>query len=140
MLSKKAPVLNYSRNSKSLKGIHFFFFVIRKLRFFQQSQFFCLLAFITLFQLLVGYIFLIRKTVFLVSLRLTVFQLSVGYVFVLTIENGAELCIRVCCFFFIFFQSQVSQIIIGRGRVIYNLQALLVVIRTTLKNSKNIFY
>ena len=32
-------------------------------------------------------------------------------------------------------QNQVPQIIIGMGRVIYQIKAILVVIRTTLKNS-----
>ena len=36
---KKAQIINSSRNSKSLKGIYFFF-EVRKLRFFQESQFF----------------------------------------------------------------------------------------------------
>ena len=47
------------------------------------------------------------------------------------IENGEELCIRVCCSFF-FAQNQVPQIIIGLP--------LLVAIRTTLqKKSQTIF-
>ena len=54
---KKAPIINLSGNSKSLKD-YFFFCEIRKLRFFQQSQYFlkCLLAFITLFQYSIGYV------------------------------------------------------------------------------------
>ena len=34
---EKAPIINCSSNSKSLKGIYFFF-EIRNLRFFQESQ------------------------------------------------------------------------------------------------------
>ena len=33
----KAPIRNISRNSKSLKGIYFFFVENRKLRFFQSQ-------------------------------------------------------------------------------------------------------
>ena len=51
---KVVPIIKYSKNSKSLKVIYFFI-EIRKLRFFQESQwFFCLLAFITLFQSSIG--------------------------------------------------------------------------------------
>ena len=55
---KKAPIINCSRSSMSLKGI-FFSFEIRNLRFFKKVtvffMFLCLLAFITLFQSLIGY-------------------------------------------------------------------------------------
>ena len=48
------PIIKCSKNSKSLKVIYFFL-EIRKLRFFQESRwFFCLLAFITLFQSSIG--------------------------------------------------------------------------------------
>ena len=42
------------------------------------------------------------------------------------IENGEGFCIRVCFTFF-----QVTQIIIGLGRMIYHIKALSAVIHTT---------
>ena len=50
------------------------------------------------------------------------------------IENGEELCIRVC-FIFLFF---VLQMMIGLRWVIYHIKALSVVIRTTSKISKSL--
>ena len=57
-------------------------------------------------------------------------------IFVPIIENGEELCIRE--FFFCSFctKNQVTQIIIGKGRVIYQIKALSVVIKTAFKIQK----
>ena len=54
MLSKKlsnAPIINRSRNSKSLKIIYFFFVENRKLRFFKVSVFYVYLRSILFFNL-----------------------------------------------------------------------------------------
>ena len=77
---KKVPIINRSRNSKSLKGIYFF--EIGKLIFFPQSVFVYLrlllfsnlrLAVLELFQKISDFIYVYVRS-------LTLFQLSVGYV------------------------------------------------------------
>ena len=62
-----------------------------------------------------------------------IFPHFLPHIFVPTIENGEELCIRVC-FSFLFVvstQNQLPQIIIRLGCVIYHIKACLVVVRTT---------
>ena len=72
---KKAPIINRSGNSKSLKRIYFFL-EINKLRFFQRSQcHLCLLAFITLFQSSIGYV---QKSV---NLKFLIFKELQGPIF-----------------------------------------------------------
>ena len=77
---EKTPIISCSSISKSFEGIYFFF---KKLKFEvfakKNIDFFCFRAFITLFQLSVGYV--------MFSCVLHSFQLLVGYVFECFILN-----------------------------------------------------
>ena len=60
-------------------------------------------------------------------------QCPVIVFYVVIIEIGEKRCIRISfCFFLFSTQSQVRQIIIGIGRVIYQIKALSIVIRSTI--------
>ena len=63
------------------------------------------------------------------------------FFFVPAVEKVEEFCIWVFYFLFFLFstQNQVSQIIIGIGRAIYHIKAILVAIRMTLKNFEKKF-
>ena len=81
----------------------------------------------------------LSKLIFIVTTERGEERLPSG-VFVPNIENGEEIVFGCFSFFFLYStQNQVSKIIIGLGCVIYHIQALSVVIQTTLVNPKTFF-
>ena len=91
-------------------------------------------------------ILLVCKQIFL---KLCIFEYKSGivvllkYKFIPIIEIGEKFCIRMCFNFFYSFlfstQSQMPQLIIRLGRVIYHVKAVSVVIRTRFKNAEHFF-